>query len=216
MKKLLIYVICLVFILPTIKSQEYNNELDSLQIIKLIEKLRTSYLKAINNDTIKYKIEFFEIFPNTFSLYTQIYDCNKVIICGEQENTLCYESHSHLELLCYLRNLINKEDYYKKIIKLGINGYWDADAINDLQHCIYKCIKEDLPLTIKTLKSFTDDEIESFWYFIYDGPHRTEPQKLPVTIECIRELDKHIAYLAQKALDRAKNNVDENGVYKFR
>ncbi|MBP8689631.1 hypothetical protein KBH77_04760 [Patescibacteria group bacterium] len=214
MKKLLINVICLVFILPTIKSQEYNKELDSLQIIKMIEKLRTSYLKAINNDTIEYMIEFFEIFPNNFSLYTQIYDCNKVVICGEQQNTLCYESHSHFKFLYNLRHIINKEDYYKKIIKLGINGYWDADAINDLQHCIYKCINENLPLTIETLKSFTDDEIESFWYFIYDGPLRTE--KLPVDIESIRKLDKHIADLAKKALDRAKKNVDENGVYKFR
>jgi len=214
MKKLLIYVICLVFILPTIKSQEYNNELDSLQIIKMIEKLRTSYLKAINDDTIKYKIEFFEIFPNTFSLYTQIYDYNKVKTCEEAADNLYNEYHSHSELFCYLRNLINKEDYYKKIIKLGINGYWDADAINDLQHCIYKCINENLPLTIETLKSFTDDEIESFWYFIYDGPLRTE--NLPVDIESIRKLDKHIADLAKKALNRAKKNVDENGIYKFR
>jgi hypothetical protein len=220
MKKILIYIMFLVFIIPSIKSQDYkkqqlnNKKLDSLQLIKTIDELRTLYLESINNDTIKYKIKFFEIFPETFQLYTEIYGYKNVKTCEEEADNLYNESHDHLKLFCELRSIINKDDYYKKIIKLCINGYWDADAINDLQHCLYKCINEDLPLTIKTLKSFTDKEIESFWYFVFDGPLRTE--NLPVNIDSIRMIDEHIADLAKKTLIKAKNNLDKNGVYKFR
>ncbi|MDN5355826.1 MAG: hypothetical protein PWQ43_768 [Rikenellaceae bacterium] len=214
MKSLKIFLIILnIFMCNSIYSQDFNNtnkKVDTLKIKNISKKLRESYIlpsEVYEVYGIYEKKQFFEGFPDSFELFEQIYGYRPPI---DTLYTLYFESYNHLNLFCELRNVINKEDYYKKIIKLGIGGYWDADAINYLQHCIDICINENLPLTIKTLKSFTDDEIESFWYFIFDGPLRTK--RLPVDIEDIKIIDEHIADLAKRALEKAKKN-DENCGY---
>lgn len=216
--KLFLLIFLILIIKIQLYSQNYNNnntKVDTLKIKNISKKLKESYILPSEVYEVYgtyEKVQFFEVFPDSFELFEQIYGYRPPIDTLNTlyyENTLYFESYNHLKLFCELRNVINKEDYYKKIIKLGIGGYWDADAINYLQHCIYKCINENLPLTIKTLKSFTDDEIESFWYFIYDGPLRTK--NLPVNIEDIKIIDEHIADLAKKALEKAKKNNDNCG-----
>ncbi len=53
------------------------------------------------------------------------------------------------------------------------------------------------------LSKYTDNQIKSFWYFLFDGPHPQNYQKEFEKIHAaIAEINPRIAYFMQEAFDR--------------
>jgi len=184
-------------------GNKMQQEQDSTNIAAKAKELKGYYAKAKSDDK-EYQVKFFDAFPASFLLFNQLYGYN-----GNTYHVLYEESQKHVSLFCELRNTVTKEKYYEKLISLGLNGHWDADAVSYLQHCMEKYIEEDLPLTVSTLENYSDKEIKSFWYFLFDGPHPSET--IPVDIDKIRSINDQIASLAEKAFQEVHEDAEPHG-----
>lgn len=205
--KIIIFTIGAIFLL-SVQSCLSQNRQDSTAIAEKAKVLKGFYSKTISESGTEYQKRFFEVFPSSFSLFNKIY--------GFKDDTngfaphILYDVHlSHLKLFCSLKNSVNKKAFYKKIISLGINGHWEADAVSFLQHCTAETIKEDLPLTIAILENHSNQEIKSFWYFLFDGPHPSET--IPIDIEKIRDINGQVANLAEKAFRGVHEDAEPHG-----
>ena len=184
-------------------SNKMQQEQDSTNIEAKAKELKEYYAKAKSDDR-EYQVKFFDAFPASFSLFNQLYGYNTYTL-----NVLYEESRKHVSLFCELRDAVAKDKYYEKLVSLGLNGHWYADGVNYLKHCMERCIKEDLPLTVSTLENYSDKEIKSFWYFLFDSPHPSET--IPVDIDKIRSINGRIASLAEKAFHEVHEDAEPHG-----
>lgn len=126
------------------------------------DKLEQFY-KLINTypDNASYLDSFFIHFPESFEEFCSLYSFR---------NKLVSNYPKHLKLFDSLSIHVEETKYAKKLIGLGLNGIWNADAIGSLQRIINRKFKLNPDLYYKTLiNNFTDQEIESFFYFYFDS-----------------------------------------------
>lgn len=167
------------------------------------KKLKAYYSAAIAANSPESNEKFFEAFPSTFLSFAGIYGFSDEK--GFKQHALYDVYHPHLKFFCGLKSTITKKRYYEKLIGLGINGHWEADAVGMLQRCLKESVKEDLPLTVSILENYSDREIKSFWYFFFDGPHPSE--HMPLAIDKAGELNTQIADLAKLAFREVHENA---------
>ena len=161
-----------------------------------IESLKDAYSKAQGNDSTRYKKLFFTLFPSNFVSFNSIYGYSDK--SGSMPLYSLYEKH--ISLFCKLNASQPPKEYFNKLIKLGINGRWDADAVNALQDCILSHVNENSTLTITLLKQFKDIEIRSFWRFLFDGPHpdnKNVKRQFDTLYKAVGLIDKRMAELLQ-------------------
>ena len=70
-------------------------------------------------------------------------------------------------------------------------------------------VKEDLQKLTIVLQTYPAAEIESFWYFLFDGPHPAET--FPIDINQLRSIDSQMATIAEKAFEKVHNEVEPHG-----
>jgi hypothetical protein len=165
-KDVLTVVVLFFIFLNSVESQ--NNKIETKnKRDNQIEVLKEYYDEAHGKDSIKYTKLFFVSFPANFASFNSIYgyDDKK----GPMPLYNLYEKH--IAFFCTLNCTQSKTAYFNKLIRLGINGHWDADGVNALQDCILSHINLKPKLTSTLLKQFKDLEIRSFWRFIFDGLH---------------------------------------------
>lgn len=125
------------------------------------DQLSLLYSKSFqNNDSLKYRKEFFKVFPNTFSEFRSTYN--------KPENPLYSQSTNHLKLFASL-DIIDDTTYMNKLINLSIGGFHDADAVTRLKMLISNKIFQNPQLLGYLLQKRTTAEIRSFFYFFFDG-----------------------------------------------
>jgi len=81
-----------------------------------------------------------------------------------------------------LKRIIPPKLYYERLIAMGIGGSWHY-YLQDLQLTLCRLLQEDIRLVELILEQYTDDEIASFFYFLFDGPH-PEDKKLNYKEAC--------------------------------
>lgn len=117
---------------------------------------------------------YFQAFPDNFEEFKRIYDDHY-----DNNWNLIAESltqHDLFYLLPKLSAVVSTEEYYTKMLGVGIGGIWDADNINMLQnHILDDLVPQNVALSVRILDQYTTKEIHSFWYFLYDGPHPDHP-----------------------------------------
>lgn len=168
------------------------------------EELRDYYNRAQGTDSIKYQRLFLSSFPDNFSLFNSLYGYSEEK--GAMPLNDVYENH--IKFLCRL-NSIGNEEFLNKLVKLGIDGRWDADAVNLLQDCILNHIKENLSLAVTLLQQYKDKEVKKFWFFLFDGPH---PEKeIPIDMNRLHKLDSKIAALAEESFKEVHLASESHG-----
>jgi len=161
-----------------------------------IEALKSDFNKAQGKDSVRYAKLFFAEFPTNFASFNSIYGYSDK--GGPMPLYSLYEKH--ISLFCKLNSTQPTTDHFSKLIKLGINGHWDADAVNALQDCILSHVNEKPGLTVTLLKQFKEKEIRSFWKFLFDGPHPDDKEvkkQYDVLYKSIGLIDKSMANLMQ-------------------
>ncbi len=169
--------------------------------------------EALNSEGTKRQeslVQFFELFPDDFGTFHKIY--------GNQEEPILYPTRSYSYMLHFflpeLRKAIPTEEYYKKMIGVGVGGLWEADEIGALAHHLWKLIPENVPLSIKVLGEYEEKEIRSFWYFLYDGPHpghRLKREHFEELYPRVRDIDPDIAKQLKQAYAQLLSKHDGNG-----
>jgi hypothetical protein len=137
-------------------------------IIVKAKHLQELYKLSTNSSskTQIYRKQFFDLFPNSFKELNDLYGYNNGI-----EAPLYNQVEKHIFELFNNLNNINDTLYYRKIVSIAIGGHWDADAVNAFQEGLRKRVLGKPNLIVYMLKEIPDKEIESFWYFYFDGVH---------------------------------------------
>lgn len=123
---------------------------------------------------IKYESQFKRIFPSTFADFNRIYGTGLVDpfdgLEVAQPGVLFKVAYDHLQLLTEICT-DDTIECPSKLIGLGINGHWDADAVDVLQGIIHEFSIKKPRLFLTVLCSRSSSELQSFWRFYFDGPH---------------------------------------------
>jgi len=133
----------------------------------LISLLKEYYsLATTSADRNLYKGRFFEIFPNNFQLLDSLYGWDET---KDFPRPLYSEATSHIDLFFDTFGIVDKDTFVKKVINISINGRHSADAINWFQQNLRGFFSNNTELFLKTLESYTDIKIKSFWHFFFDN-----------------------------------------------
>lgn len=114
----------------------------------------------------------------------------------------CYNDYN--DVLDEVQQYIPAEIYYKKMISVGMGGFWDSDDVSSLSGHLMGLMFQNTELAVKVLENYTDNEIASFWFFLYDGPHPRHPDKTEWKNELygrIEKLSPRVAKQMQRAYE---------------
>jgi len=155
----------------------------------------------------------FKIFPDDFETLFKIYGCydKNFVYSKNPWGSFCPNGQAkpHRKDLSFtfipveeLREIIPIEILYAKIISLGIGGCWDGGAIDGFQQIVCDFVFQRMVLAVSILENKTNDEITSFFYFLFDGPHPDHPfikRTYEVLYEQLQVINPRIAELLKKA-----------------
>ena len=143
----------------------------SVDTSRLSQKLSWYYDMAIKSKKARYELLFLKSFPNTFKQFTSLYS---------DEKSEIYNNEEHVRFFCKT-SALDKEKFASKIVSIGINGYWEEDAVSLLQSCALNFTAENGVMIIKALNKYGKKDVKGYWRFIFDGPH--PPKSIPDNIE---------------------------------
>eukprot|EP01132_Coremiostelium_polycephalum_P005048 gene5048-6283_t len=116
-----------------------------------------------------------------------------------------------IKILDWLENTIPSKLYYEKLISLGIGGVWDEQTRYLLVGIRQLVVKKNLPLSIEILEKYTDDEIASFFYFLFDGPFPEDTAyNYHYLYDSLKENNPRIAGLIKKAYEQEELDAKDN------
>ena len=116
-----------------------------------------------------------------------------------------YDTLKENGILKELASVIPQEVLYKKLLAIGIGGFWDADDVGFFQLHLHGLVYRNKPLAVEVLSHKKDREIASFFYFLYDGPHPDHPhtkESYKALYESLSKLDPRIAFLLKVAYEK--------------
>jgi hypothetical protein len=160
----------------------------------------TEWERASDSKVKKHKERiFFLHFPCSFSTFDSIYgyypqDNNK----GELRPMI----DKHLELL-FSTEAVLPAIKYKRIVEIAKDGSWDNGM--EFQYLLQQDIWMNPSRYLEVIQQtdYSAQEIFSFWYFLFDGPHpenyKDDYNKL--YNQC-KELDSEIAELMRQAYEK--------------
>lgn len=149
------------------------------------DKLRSIYLayeKAI--DKKPYEIQFFQAFPRSFTEFTALYGYE-----NQQAAPLYDQAFQHMQLFNNIQS-VNDTAYYRRILSLGMDGKWDADAVSYLQQVVREHVVANIHLTVYLLRQRSLSDVSNFWYFYFDEPHPAD--QIDAILLKIKMLDENM------------------------
>lgn len=186
---------------------------DTARVVELWTKLDEFAREALYSEGKKKHenlVRFFELFPGDFATFHKIY--------GYQEEKIPYATRNYSYMLHFLlpelKEAIAADEYYNKMIGVGVGGFWEADDVGALSHHLWKLVPENVALSIKVLEKYEEKEIKSFWYFLYDGPHPEHPFNRKHYEELyprVRDINLHIAEQLKQAYEQLLSEYDGHG-----
>lgn len=147
-----------------ITSYPIVNKSDTISSLKIYFDHFSKYKDSIS------ELEFFNYFPNTFEKFNNLYGFS------EDKGEMPLYNYYHIEEYDKLRKIVSDQDYYYKLISLGINGKWEADNISSLQDVIIKNFFNNPSIFLIELKQFKNTDQVLFWNFYFDTPEPSHPQ----------------------------------------
>ena len=116
--------------------------------------------------------EFVSAFPNSFEDFNHLY--------GYDDETGARRLYSKSEHIPYFFDCpdVADRDRIGKVIRIGINGTWDADSIGSFQEAAYELIKGHSTEAKGILDNLPEENAASFWYFLFDGPHPNDKRNV--------------------------------------
>ena len=115
-------------------------------------------------------IEFITAFPDTFQDFYKLYGFD-----DEEGEHILYSKTEHIVYFFDCPDVSNRERL-EKVIKIGIDGKWDADATAMFQASAFDLVKHSSNETKEILNNLPDEKSASFWYFLIDGPHPNDKE----------------------------------------
>lgn len=213
----------------------YSEDSDFVRLVKQKRMLNKYAIGALNSEGTEkdeYLKLFFKSFPDEFVTFHKIYGDHGIdnpwasririesirAIYGSHKITYppdlqCSGYMLHF-LLPELKEAIPAKEYYRKMIGVGVGGFWEADDVGALSHHLWKLIPENVALSIEVLSEYEEKEVRSFWFFLYDGPHPEHPAKRKHFEELhprVRDLNPEVAEQLKLAYEQLLSEYDGHG-----
>ena len=157
-------------------------------------------------------IHYFQLFPSDFKTFQQIFGYP---MDGEGRSLASPPvNHTLWGFLPELKSVIPAEDYYEKMLGVGVGGTWEADEVNYLEIHLREMVTSNTKLSLEVLERKGEMEIRSFWHFLFDGPHPDHPinRKLHDSLYVsISRLSPPIADQLKLAYEQLLSEYDEHG-----
>lgn len=187
------------------KAFESETIFDNLSLGDKVELLKSINLKLSNG--IVHQQKFYRAFPDNFETFEMIF--------GNDPKYIEMYPDVEIKWIQYFFDsltFVEKELIYQRIISIGKDGKWDADGVNYFQHGMREKIKSNLSLSIEILKSYSAEEVISFWYFYYDGPH-PENYKMDFVdlYPKVKAIDQEVSALMKEAYKELLQKSDGHG-----
>jgi hypothetical protein len=181
----------------TAYCQNYSNlpielHVDSLRIIYSL------WEKSVEpSETNKLEVLFFALFPSYFPRLDSLFGYYP----GDSHRGYLYsEVHKHNSLFFNIIS-VPKCKKYQKYIEISLGGHWTTGSM-EFQYSLLKSILKDSILFIKLLNDYSNNEVLSFWYFLYDGPYPENMKDYFLTLYNIsQELNPRVADLMKQAYE---------------
>ena len=129
-------------------------------------RLKSTFFRLQQEDNEVNQRNYFNLFPTSFDDFIQTFGFNSGIDVGP----LYHNSYDYV-LRFFALNKIPVSKQIKKWIDISIGGKWEADAVNHFLYNLRPRILKDIDITYNILKTKSDKEIESFFYFFFSGIH---------------------------------------------
>ncbi|MES2645573.1 MAG: hypothetical protein V4717_01765 [Bacteroidota bacterium] len=153
--------------------------------------------KAFNTHNVS---GFFELFPAIFSQFELLYGYDD----KKGEGILYKKYQDHIGFLCDNGN-ISEKDKLNKLINIGVDGRWDADAVAMLQKCTLDLIKNNVQASVKILNGLSKSETMKFWAYLFDGPHPNDKENTKSfnnLKQSVEKIDSNQAMLMEQAFKK--------------
>lgn len=203
----LLFSVCFVACKPT--GTEENDYVRLVNQNRVLNEYAVAALNTEGTDKDRYLWRFFESFPDDFETFHKIYSNNGITFPPDLRRS-GYMLHT---ILPELYAVIPTEDYLKKMIGVGIGGHWEPDDIGIFPHHLRNQICENVDLSVELLEAYSANEVESVWYFMFDGPVPDHPiKKEQYEFLCQHKALKgtYIAVQLKKAYERLLSETDEH------
>jgi hypothetical protein len=163
-----------------------------------------AYGNLINSkDNLNQEQIYFNLFPENFKDFNSIFGySNNSPYKIENEGFLYNDAFKYIDTFFQL-DLIDKELFTNKIINISIGGKWYADGVNYFQHDMKIYLINNLDFFCKILSSRSENEIESFFVFYFDGIHL---ETMPKEFEEIKRTDSKLFKIIQKSYNLKSKN----------
>lgn len=143
---------------------------NNTQIVKdSVEQTALKLTELYDNKNCK---EFVKAFPNTFQKFNELYGYD-----DEKGARILYSKAEHIPYFFNCSEVSDREKL-NKVVKIGINGKWDADSINLFQDSTFELIKVHPEEAKEIIDALPDDKAASFWHFLFDGPAPNDKEKV--------------------------------------
>lgn len=123
-----------------------------------VETLRLSFEKK------DYQM-FFDFFPCSYTHFLDLYGFDDKT--GARPLYEVYEEHVNYLFEC--EEYVGQKELIKKIYGISKNAVWEADAPTILQDNLTLLIIKNPEAILNFLSTKPNKEIESFWFFVFDG-----------------------------------------------
>ncbi|MEM1269827.1 MAG: hypothetical protein AAGI08_07245 [Bacteroidota bacterium] len=138
---------------------------------------------------------YVERFPGDFETFALIFDF-------DYRPNLSLEYVQHLEFFFGL-HVVPQDTMISRLLRLGVGGRWDADAISMLQQEIDQAMEIHSGKTLEVLAGFSDEDLASLFRFYFDGPH--PPDEIPAKLNPLMEADARVAAAITEAHGKAEH-----------
>jgi len=183
-----------------------HDSLTLLKAQKLVEYADKIMTSPDNDSILHYKRLFFNSFPQSFTDLINIYS-TKRFIDGIYKMDSSIDPNPgpnveyavlHISTIFNNINCIDYKKYINRLIDISIGGYWYWDAVSYFWSGLDDKLRNNPVSFLEELQNRTDEEIESFWFFYFDGPH--PPDEIPEHLRFVKEYDQRVYILMMKGL----------------
>lgn len=183
------------------------------QVARTLDRYAHEAMNSRDNQEKKRFLKlYFQTFPSDFKLFHKIFGYQR----DAEGNVLMYPSVNHTlsGFLPKLKAVIAADEYYEKMLGVGVGGFWDADEVNHLGHHLKEIVTENIKLSVEVLRKKDAKEIMSLWRFLYDGPHpghRLNRKHFAELYPRVRDIDPNIAEQLKLAYEQLLSEDDGHG-----
>jgi len=196
-------IIILVLLYRCGNSQVQNNIcIKHSSIQDQVNQLKSAYSQFVT--TKSNAVEYFKIFPCSYDEFISVFgykESKDTVIFSP----LYYESNKYIDL--FFKIEIDRQLFYKKLIKVTYKSYWEADAVSEFQSYLMYYFKKESEIILTELMNSSDDEILDFWKFYLFGPHPEKKEKYVNELHTILgDSYPKLSLLLDKAFNSLFNN----------